>query len=745
MKPTENEGEAGTAAEQPSLPGTDEAPGNGVGLRRVALVSLSLAALALIAYAPIWDGSYQFVNADDDEYVTANSQVQRGLTRESLWWALIAFHSHNWHPLTWMSLQLDWQLYGRKPLGFHVTNVLLHTANTVLLFLVLGTLTGAFGRSAVVAAFFAVHPLHVESVAWVAERKDVLSALFWMLTLWAYAAYAVRPGWGRYLLTLTQFALGLMAKPMLVTLPCVLLLLDYWPLRRLDKGQGGIRPLLVSGLRLIGEKLPFFALAVACSVLTLQAQEDIMQTLDFLPMSYRLANVPVAYLTYIGKTFWPLHLTLYYPHPGASLSLGVALAAAGLLLVLTALTLWQARRRPYLAVGWLWYLGTLVPVIGVVQVGRQALADRYTYIPLIGLFLLLVWGTYDLLGRRPLALRAAVVASAGLMAACLLLTWWQLPTWRNDVALWHHAMTVIPSGIAHQGMAKAFEKQGKIDQARREYLEAVRCDPNPLAYNNVGVFLARHGWLDEALDHFAQALALFPDYAKGHFNMGHILLEQGKLDEAQRHLAEAVRLDPDLVSSHYYLGLALERQGKFREAEVELTQALRGNPGSANALYHLGVVAEGQGRSREAANYFISALKRDPKHVKTHTSLGALLVRDGQNAAGREHLLAALSGDPQNGRAHYNLGLVLELDGQFAEACQHFAAAVAAAANDAEAHHHLGTALGRLGKLEEAKPHLAEAARLRTRSAGSGDSPGLALDRPPHEQFRVLPQGVSSR
>ncbi|HZV04323.1 MAG TPA: tetratricopeptide repeat protein [Gemmataceae bacterium] len=724
MKPTENEGEA---------------PG------RAALVLLCLAALALIAYAPILGGGYQFLNVDDDEYVTANPQVQAGLTPASLWWALTAYHSHNWHPLTWMSLQLDWQLYGNKPLGYHVTNVLIHTANTVLLFLVLRSLTGTLWRSATVAAFFAVHPLHIESVAWVAERKDVLSTLFWMLTLWAYAAYAVRPGWGRYLLTLTLFALGLMAKPMLVSLPCVLLLLDYWPLGRLDTGQGGIRPLLISGWWLLMEKLPFFALVGGASVLTLQAQQDIMQPLEFLPMSYRLANVPVAYLAYIGKMFWPMHLTVFYPHPGPSLSLGVALAAAGLLLVLTALTLWQARQRPYLAVGWLWYLGTLVPVIGVVQVGRQAYADRYTYIPLIGLFLLLAWGTYDLLGRRRRLVRTPAVVAGGLLAGCLLLTWRQLPTWRDDEVLWHHAMTVIPSGIAHQGMAKAWEKQGNIDKARIEYLEAVRSDPTPVAHNNVGVFLARHGWSDEALEHFAQALALYPDYAQAYFNRGHILLEQGKLDEAQQHLTEAVRLDPDFTTGHYYLGLVLERQGKFREAEAELTQALRGNPGSANARYHLGVVLEGQGRSREAKSYFLSALKVDPKHVEAHTSLGALLAREGQREAGWGHFLTALSGDPRNGHACFNLGLVLELDEQFAEACERFGSVIAGDSHDAEAHHHLGTALSRLGKLEEAQRHLDEAARLRTRSTASGGSPGLALDRPPREQFRVLPPGVPSR
>ena len=689
--------------------------------RREALVAaVAVAVLALAAYAPIWYGDYEFLNVDDDEYVTENPHVLAGLTGPSLWWALTKFHSHNWHPLTWMSLELDRQLYGDNPLGFHITNVLLHTANTVLLFFALRSLTGAAWRSAVVAAFFAVHPLHIESVAWVAERKDVLSTLFWMLILWAYSAYAAGPGWGRYLLMLALFGLGLMAKPMLVTLPCVLLLLDYWPLRRFSSYQPAAparakEPLAGAAgwWSLVKEKLPFFALAVGCSLLTLQAQQDIMQPLDVLPLPYRLANVPLAYLTYIGMMFWPVRLAVFYPHPGQTISFGLATGAAGLLLILTALALRQARRRPYLAVGWLWYLGTLVPVIGLVQAGRQAFADRYTYVPFIGLFLLLAWGTYDLLERRRLVW-AAVPVVGGLLAACLVLTWRQLPVWRNSVALWQHALAVRPSSVAQQVKARFLEKEGRIDDARREYAEALRLDPTAVAYNNVGAFLAKHGWTNEALEHFAQSLALYPEQRAAHHNMGYLLLEQGKLDEARRHLAEAVRLDPNFAASHYCLGLVLQRQGKFREAESELLRALRGNPGSANARYHLGVALEGQGRSREAAEWFLSALQCDSNHSETHTSLGALLARVGQPTAAQEHFRAALSRDPRNGRAHFNLGLVLELDGQFAEACRHFADAVAAAPNDAEARRHLEA-------LRKHQTKAVETEELR-------------------EQFRVLPQ-----
>src|SRR5579884_619233 len=698
------------------------------GFRRIALAAVTVVVLALVAYAPMGDGSYQFLNVDDNEYVTENPHVQAGLTRASLWWALTKFHSHNWHPLTWMSLQLDWQLYGPNPLGFHITNVLLHTANSVLLFFALRSLTGAVWRSAGVAAFFAVHPLHVESVAWMAERKDVLSTLFWMLTMWAYSAYAAQPEWGRYLLTLALFALGLMAKPMLVTLPCVLLLLDFWPLRRfnitrasggrkppVEKKQGAYAPrspaFAADWWGLVKEKLPFFALVFGCSLLTLRAQQDIMQSLDYLPLSYRLANTPLAYLTYIGMMFWPVHLTVFYPHTGPSIFDVQVAAAAAVLVVLTALTLWQARWRPYLAVGWLWYLGTLVPVIVLVQVGRQAHADRYTYIPLIGLFLLLTWGAYDLLGRRQSARLAASTIAVGLVAACLLLTWGQLQYWKNDTALWRHALEVIPSGIAYQGLAKVLEREGRIDEARRTYEEALRADPTAVAYNNIGAFLAKHGWRDDALEYFAQSLKLYPEQAPAHHNMGLILLEKGKLEEARQHLSEAARLAPDSADHHYYLALVLERQGKFREAESQMIQALKRKPGSASARFHLGVIYAGLGLSRDAIQCFSAALQSDPNHVEAHTSLGALLGREGQLAAGREHLLAALRRDPRNGRAHFNLGLILVLEGQQDEARQQFADAVAADPNDVEARRHL------------------EAIQ----------------SQPQRQQFRVLPAGVPSR
>src|SRR5579883_3235845 len=358
--------------------------------RQAALAAGSVAVLALAAYAPIGDGSYQFLNVDDNEYVTENPHVQAGLTGPSLWWALTKFHSHNWHPLTWMSLQLDWQLYGPNPLGFHITNVLLHAANAVLLFFALRSLTGAVGRSAVVAAFFAVHPLHVESVAWVAERKDVLSTLFGMLALVAYTRYARSGSLSRYLLVVAFLALSLLAKPMLVTLPFLFLLLDYWPLRRW--------PAQASARRLLLEKVPLLVLVLFSCVMTLIAQHrgGAVNSLKLTPLSERLANSSLAYVQYLGQTIAPLNLAVFYPFPHGRVSFPLALAAGLLLACLTWLAWRERKSRPYFLVGWLWYLGTMVPVIGVVQVGGQAHADRYTYFPLIGIFLLVVWGLADL-------------------------------------------------------------------------------------------------------------------------------------------------------------------------------------------------------------------------------------------------------------------------------------------------------------------------------------------------------------
>ena len=380
-------------------------------LRRDVLVCLFL---IITTFAVYWQvHNHDFINLDDDLYITENDQVQKGLSRESVVWAFTTTHAANWHPLTWLSHMVDFQLYGLNPKGHHLTNVFFHLLNTLLLFFVLQRMTGALWRSGFVAALFALHPLHVESVAWVAERKDVLSTLFWLLTIWAYTWYVERPRRTRYLLTLLTFTLGLMAKPMLVTLPFVLLLLDYWPLGRFQVGQLdtalsapgqaslSTRSVWSQTLRLIWEKAPFFALAAASSIVTFLVQKGggAVRPWERFPITIRIANGLVSYVKYMGKMIWPSDLAVFYPHPGASLPIWQAVAAGLLLLSISIAAIRLAKNHPYLAVGWLWYLGTLVPIIGFVQVGGQALADRYTYVSLIGLFIIIAWGVSDIVAK----------------------------------------------------------------------------------------------------------------------------------------------------------------------------------------------------------------------------------------------------------------------------------------------------------------------------------------------------------
>ena len=394
--------------------------------------------------------THQFINFDDDIYVTGNPPVQDGLTLKGLTWAFTTMHGGLWIPLTWLSFMVNSQLFGLHPGGFLLTNLLFHIANALLLFLWLLYLTRTLGCSFLVAALFALHPLHVESVAWATERKDVLSTFFWLLTMWAYVWYAERPRLGRYLLILVCFSLGLMAKPMLVTLPFVLLLLDYWPLGRLRlKGPAAAAASPKPGpgvtiKRLVWEKSPLFVISALSIVVTFYAQKEAgaISTLQTLPIANRLANAMVAYGSYLGKMFWPAHLAVFYPHPGHNLPIWQALAAGLALAVLTLLALRQARRHPYLLVGWLWYLGTLLPVIGLVQVGGQAMADRYTYVPFIGLFIVVVWGMADLAARWRAPKFLLPVGAGVVLSALMVCTWVQVSYWRDSITLYEHTLEV---------------------------------------------------------------------------------------------------------------------------------------------------------------------------------------------------------------------------------------------------------------------------------------------------------------
>ncbi len=437
-------------------------------MRRHRLEVIVSVVLIMATLAVYWQvQNHEFVNYDDDLYVTDNPHVKAGLTREGAIWAFVATHAGNWHPLTWLSHMLDCEVYGVNPWGHHLTNLLLHIGNTILLFLLFRHVTGAVWRSTLVAALFALHPLHVESVAWVSERKDVLSTLFWLSTMWTYLRHVESPGFRWYLLALLSFALGLMAKPMLVTLPFVLLLIDYWPLGRLQFGQSnrthesmtpGLQRSSVSSL--IFEKVPFFAISAVSSTVTyiVQLSAGAMPSQDVLPLQVRTANALVSYISYIGKMIWPHHLAVSYPHPGSNLPLWQIAGASLLLVFISALVIRGAGRFPYLVVGWLWYLGTLVPVIGLVQVGSQAMADRYTYVPLIGLFVIIVWGAPNLV-RRWRHGRFLLVSSSGVLLLTLMAcTWLQTSYWKDSFTLFQRTLDVTADNWrAHNGLGLALE------------------------------------------------------------------------------------------------------------------------------------------------------------------------------------------------------------------------------------------------------------------------------------------------
>jgi protein O-mannosyl-transferase len=576
--------------------------------------------LATLTAALYWPArKFSFINYDDPVYVTQNTQVQSGLTWKGVAWALTAGHASNWHPLTWLSHMADVQIFGQSAGAHHLVNVLLHSANSLLLLLVLLRLTGKAVPSLLAAALFAWHPLHVESVTWISERKDVLSSLFWLLTLWFYAGYAQRRLGGpdprrttwAYLAALICFALGLLSKPMVVTLPFVLLLVDVWPLKRVSLEA----PRAGAWSALMREKIPFFALAAGSCVLTLLAQSrsGAVAPLSYIPLDQRVANALVAYVFYLRKTIWPADLAVFYPHPGAS-PRSLVLVSAALLGLTTWAAWWQSKRRPWLAVGWFWYLGTLVPVIGLVQVGNQAYADRYTYVPLLGIFIAVAWGVTEwAFSSRPKLLAASLGFGLAL-AAYGLATHRQLRHWENSETLFRRALAVTENNyLAHHGLAYQLAATGKPDEAQY---------------------------------HYERALAILPTYYEAHLNLGILLLAKGALDPAAEHLLLALQFNPDSVEGHYNYGVVLGRQGKDGAAIVEFNKAAKLQPEHLNAHYNLGLALAKLGRPQEAERHYRQAIR-----------LGEL---------------RAVGADARLALPHYNLGLLLQQEGRSAEAQEHF-------------------------------------------------------------------------
>jgi tetratricopeptide (TPR) repeat protein len=593
------------------------------------LISLLLILAIIVAYGQV--RNFDFVDFDDGLYVAENSHVQEGLTLEGLVWAFTTYHSANWHPLTWLSHMLDCELYGLNPMGHHWTNLQLHMANTLLLFFILKLMTGAIWRSAFVAALFALHPLHVESVAWVSERKDVLSTFFGMLMIAAYYRYVKRSGLKNYLLVIILLSLGLMAKPMLVTFPFVLLLLDYWPLKRFqlinknsqpDEAPGFVRQ---PSFRLFLEKVPLFIPVVISSILTFSAQqgEGALVPLEALPIKIRFANALISYVSYVLKAIWPRNLAVYYPHPVGTLPVWQICGAALLIAVVAYGAISLLKRHPYVAVGMFWYFGTLIPVIGLVQVSDQAMADRYTYIPLTGLFIVVTWGVSELLAKwhyRKIFLGISAVVILSALTAC---TFFQASHWKNTIALFENAVKVTENNYrALNNLGTALVEKGKNDEAILHFAEALRINPKKTdARNNLANVLFIQGKYGEAISLYYQVLKTNSEHADAHYNLAYVLSTQGRLEEAVVHYKEALRINPENEKAHFNLGNIWINQGKIKEAMAHLAEAIRISPDYAEAYNKIGLILFQQGKYKKAGVFFSKAIQVNSNFAEAHKNL----------------------------------------------------------------------------------------------------------------------------
>ncbi|HTV42056.1 MAG TPA: tetratricopeptide repeat protein [Candidatus Sulfotelmatobacter sp.] len=704
-------------------------------------------ALAVGTLALYWPTTHDaFINFDDNAYVTDNPHIKAGLTWSGIVWAFKSGYAANWHPLTWISHMLDYQLFGLNPGAHHLMNVLFHTANTLLLFILLNYMTGAMWRSAFVAALFAWHPLHVESVAWASERKDVLSAFFWMLTLLCYAHYArgqgessssssslaaPKPGEGGfskndpavhdgcganrssilhplsspfYYLALFFFACGLMSKPMVVTLPFVLLLLDFWPLQRFNAS---------TLQRVIVEKLPFLALSFLACAVTYLVQRHGGAVVVNDPLSIRVSNAMWAYDRYISKTFWPTDLSIVYPYVRDGLAtLGIA---SGLLLAATSIVIIAlARRRPYLFMGWFWFLGTLVPVIGFVEIGPASMADRYTYLPDIGLFILVTWVVADLLQDHSvpgplkrvyparditILLRSqpvlSVIAAGIVLDICIGLTFFQIKYWRNSVTLFNHAIRVTTdNAVACACLGQALDVAGDDTNALKYCREAVRIDPHyPAGQFFLGQVLWNLGYPSEALTHLTTAAQTAPDNSGFQYNLGKFLLEHGRIDDAIARFQAAIKDDPEFPEAHNALGKAYLKQGYLQKAADELARAVALDPGNPQFHYDLGTVLLSGSQPAEAIKQFSEAVRFKPDFATAHANLAVALANEGKLADAIPEFVRAVQLQPNDAEARFNLGFAYLNNRQPGKAADQFLQELRLTPNESKAHYRLAEAL----------------------------------------------------
>ena len=677
------------------------------------LICFALVMVTVVVYWRV--GGFEFINFDDPDYVTENEFVRQGLTWKGIVWAFTSAYASNWHPLTWISHMMDVQVFGLHAGGHHFVSVLFHAANAVLLFLWLQRLTGAQWRSAIVAGLFAWHPLHVESVAWISERKDVLSTFFGLLSLLAYTAW-VRQKWkpGK-MLALLCFVLGLLSKPMLVTLPFVLLLLDFWPLQRVE--NLGWRTFFAADFRrLAWEKWPWFALTAISSVATFFAQKagGAVVTVASYPLPGRVANALVSYCLYAGKRFWPARLSIFYPYshyrePGL-----VALGAAAVLVLISMLALASTRRRPYLLFGWLWFLGTLVPVIGLVQVGSQSMADRYTYLPLIGLFIALVWWWHELAAGLKWKTLLGGLGAGLALAFCLKCTAAQVRHWRSSVTLFSHALAVTErNAVANHNLGFAYFERGQTADALRAYGEALRLDSSVgLFHNNIALAWSAAGNYDEAFRHFTLAEQLDAKNVKFKNNFGNALMRVGSPEKALLQFQTAVRQETNYAEAYNGAGAALNALGRYDEGVTNLLQALKIATNYAEAYNNLGGAFAKQKKNAEAIPYYEKSLRLNPTNASVHYNLGLALDKVGRVEEAFAQFGKAVETDTNSVEARYQYGRGLFVRGQVINAISQLSEAVRLKTDHAQAQLYLGLAYFEYGRTEASLEHLQIAGRL---------------------------------
>jgi tetratricopeptide (TPR) repeat protein len=656
-----------------------------------------------------------FINFDDDKYITENNYIKSGINTESIKWAFTSSHVSNWHPLTWISHILDWQLFGANASGHHFVSLLLHIGSAILLFLFLIKTTGSLWPSAFVAAFFALHPLRVESVAWAAERKDVLSMFLGLAVLYTYALYVEKPKLSKYYFCLILFALSLLAKPMLVTLPFVLLLLDYWPLCRWQKALYPQNTPVVANntalvkrkkhhkhnvptekklslpvqrhgqliSKLLWEKVPFIFLAIASSIVTIWAQNKggAVASLEKLPFLERILNAIVSYVAYLLKIFWPVNLAVFYPYE-QSLPLWQVFGAASILLGISIAVIYAIKKAPFLFVGWFWYMGTLVPVIGLMQVGKQAMADRYTYLPSIGIGIMIAWGVSYLLPKEEQMRKIILIPIVSVVLTILtILTSQQCGYWKNSISLFNHALQITKN--------------------------------NYLAQSSLGVALAAEGENEEAIVHYLAAIEINPYYSKAHSNLGVALAAQGKNEEAIAHYLAAIKINPDQEETHSNLGVVLAAQGRNEEATAHYLVAIKINPNYDDAYYNLANLFIKQGKIKEAIDNYVQAIKINPDHYNAHFNLASVLVKEQRLEEATDHFRQAVRITPSSFAALNNLGVNLEKQLKHDEAIYYYRRALQLEPNNPGIYFNLGVALGNKGELKEAIEHFRQAIYLK--------------------------------